>query len=104
MRRQLKTPFILLTRYDSKTLHYLWVAEIDSLFINIPLDETIDICINELFEYTDRVEGFTKSDLKQLLCLATKEPYFKFIDLLYKQTDGVAMVSPLGTSLTNAFL
>ena len=78
--------------------------DIDSLFINIPLDETIDICINELFEYTDRVEGFTKSDLKQLLCLATKEPYFKFIDLLCKQTDGVAMVSPLGTSLANAFL
>ena len=76
----------------------------DSLFTNIPLDETIYICINQLFENTDTVEGFTKSELKQLLCLATKESYFIFNGLLYKQIDGVAMGSPLGPSLANAFL
>ena len=71
---------------------------------NIPLDETIDICVNQLFENTDTVEGFTKSELKQLLSLATKESYFIFNGLLYKQIDGVAMGSPLGPSLANAFL
>ena len=45
--------------------------DVDSLFTNIPLDETIAICINQLFENTDTVEGFTKSELKQLLYLAT---------------------------------
>ena len=78
--------------------------DVDSLFTNIPLDETIDICINQLFESTDTVEGFTKSELKQLLCLATRESYFIFNGLLYKQTDGVSMGSPLGLSLANAFL
>ena len=78
--------------------------DVDSLFTNIPLDETIDSCINQLFENTDSAEGFTKSELKQLLCLATKESYFIFNGLLYKQTDGVAMGSPLGLSLANAFL
>ena len=78
--------------------------DVDSLFTNIPLDETIDICINQVFENTDTVEGFKKSELKQLLCLATKESYFIFNGLLYKQIDGVAMGSPLGTSLANAFL
>ena len=78
--------------------------DVDSLFTNIPLDETIDICINQLFENTDTVEGFKKSELKQLLCLATKESYFIFNDLLYKQIDDVAMGSPLGPCLTNAFL
>ena len=78
--------------------------DVDSLFTNIPLDETIDICINQLFENTDTVEGFTKSELKQLLCLATKESYFIFNGLLYKQTDGVVMGSPLGPSLANVFL
>ena len=78
--------------------------DVDSLFTNIPLDETIDICINQLFANTDTVDGFTKSHLKQLLCLATKESYFIFNGLLYKQTDGVAMGSPLGPSLANAFL
>ena len=78
--------------------------DVDSLFTNIPLNETIDICINQLFENTDTVEGFKKSELKQLLCLATKESYFIFNGLLYKQIDGVAMGSPLGPSLANAFL
>ena len=78
--------------------------EVDSLFTNIPLDEAIDICINQLFENTDTVEGFKKSELKQLLCLATKESYFIFNGFIYKQIDGVSMGSPLGTSLANAFL
>ena len=54
-----------------------------SFFTNIPLDETINICINQLFQTTDIVEGLTKSVLKQLLCLATKESYFIFNGLLY---------------------
>ena len=78
--------------------------DVDSLFTNIPLDETIDICINQLFENTDTVEGFAKPELKQLLCLGTKESYFIYNGLLYKQTDGEAMGSPLGPSLANAFL
>ena len=78
--------------------------DVDSLFTNIPLNKTIDICINQLFENTDTVEGFTKSELKQLLCLATKESYFIFNGLFYKQTDGVAMGSPLRPSLANSFL
>ena len=41
--------------------------DVNSLFTNIPLDETIDICANLLFENTDTVEGFTKSESKQLL-------------------------------------
>ena len=58
--------------------------DVDSLFTNIPLDETIDICVNQLFENTDTVEGFTKSELKQL-SLATKESHFIFNGLLYKR-------------------
>ena len=65
--------------------------DVDSLFTNIPLDETIDICVNQLFENTDTVEGFTKSELKHLLSLPTKESYFIFNSLLYKQIDGVTM-------------
>ena len=78
--------------------------DVDSLFTNILLDETIDVCVNQLFENTDTVEGFKKSELKQLLCLAAKEFYFIINGLLYKQIDGVAMGSPLGPSLANAFL
>ena len=78
--------------------------DIDSLFTNIPLDESIDIFVNHLFENTDTVEGFTKTELKQLLYLATKESYFILNGLLYNQIDGVAMRSPLGPSLAKVFL
>ena len=49
---------------------FMGSLDADSLFTNIPLDETIDICINQLFENTDTVEGFTKSKLKQLLFIS----------------------------------
>ena len=55
-------------------------------------------------EITDTFEGFTKSQLKQLLCLATKDTYFIFNGLRYKQSDSVAMRSPLGLPLANTFL
>ena len=74
--------------------------DVDSLSTSIPLDEAID----QLFENTDTIEDFTKSELKQLLCLATKESYFIFSGLLYKQIDGAAMGPPLGPSLANVFL
>ena len=44
------------------------------------------------------------SKFKDLLFLATKELYFMFNNILYKQIDGVAIGSTLGPSLANAFL
>ena len=80
------------------------IFDVNSLFTNIPLNESIKICVNQLPENTNTVDNFTKSELTQLLCLATRESYFIFNDLLYKQIDGVAMDSPLGPSLAKAFL
>ena len=36
--------------------------DVDSFFTNIPLDETVDICVNEVFGNTGTVEGSTKSE------------------------------------------
>ena len=58
--------------------------DVDSLFTNIPFDETIDVCVNQLFKKADTVEGFTKSERNQLLCLATKDSYFIYNGLIYK--------------------
>ena len=78
--------------------------DVDSLFTNIPLEETINICCDTLFKETDIYEGYSKSEFKTLLSLASKESYFFFNEVLYKQKDGVAMGSPLGPTLANAFL
>ena len=47
--------------------------DIDSFFTNIPLEETIEICTNNLFRNNDIVHGLKKSEFKELLSLATKE-------------------------------
>ena len=78
--------------------------DVDSLFTNIPLDETINICTESIFNESDTVEDLNKSEFKELLSLSTKESYFIFNGLLYIQIDGVAMGSPLGPTLANAFL
>ena len=75
-----------------------------SLFTNIPLVETIEICTNELFKESEIAEGLSKTDFKNLLSLATKD--FIFDGSFYKQIDGVAMGSPLRPipTLANVFL
>ena len=82
----------------------LFIVYVDALFTKIYLDETIDICFNQLSETTDTVESFRESELKQLLSLATKESYFIFNSLLYKQIDVAAIGSPLRPPIANAFL
>ena len=78
--------------------------DVESLFTNIPLDETIENCINDLFTNNDAVHNFIKEDLKELLKFATFESFFTFNNEHYSQLDGVAMGSPLGPTLANAFL
>ena len=78
--------------------------DVDSLFTNMHLEETIEICVNELFKESETVEGSSKTEFKELLSLATKDSHFIFDGTLYKQIDSVAMGSSLGPTLANAFL
>ena len=51
--------------------------DLDPLFINIPLDDTIDICVKKLFKTPDTlVKGIYKNDFRNLLNLAIKESFF----------------------------
>ena len=77
--------------------------DIESLFTNIPLDETINICVNNVFGNKKRVMGLLKKDFKQLLTLSVKSSCFVFNNVYYQQVDGVAMGSPLGPTLGNLF-
>ena len=52
--------------------------DVDSLFTNIPLEETIEICTNELFKESETVEGLSKTEFRELLSLATKDLHFIF--------------------------
>ena len=78
--------------------------DVESLFTNIPLDETINICVDRLYNRRKKVKGLLKRHFKQLLCYATKSSCFLFNGVYYSQIDGVAMGSPLGPTLANLFL
>ena len=45
--------------------------DVDSFFTNIPLEETINICTESMYDKSDVVEGLNKSKPKKLLSLAT---------------------------------
>ena len=84
---------------------YMASFDVEALFTNIPLDETINICVEQLYKRRNmKIKGLSKNQFKNLLELATKESLFIFDGVCYQQTDGVAMGSPLGPTLANIFL
>ena len=89
---------------DQNAEHYMVSFDVESLFTNIPLDETIDICVERLYKNKKKVKGLLKRHFKELLTLATKSSCFLFNGVYYCQVDGVAMGSPLGPTLANLFL
>jgi len=46
----------------------------------------------------------SRQELKDLLILCTKNVHFSYNDVIYTQTDGVAMGSPLGPVLAGIFM
>ena len=100
-----KDTFHFVSMLDDKD-HRLVMASLDveSLFTNTPLDETINIVTSKVFGRKRKVNGISKRDFKRLLEISTKGTVFFFNDHYYRQKDGVAMGSPLGPALANAFL
>ena len=78
--------------------------DVVSLYTNIPLIETINIIADTLYSVNSfKTPPFPKESFIKLLTIAT-QGIFIYKDKIYKQTDGVAMGSPLGPSLANFFL
>ena len=82
--------------------------DVSSLFTNVPLEETIELLADKAFSNNWFNETYhlnlNKLNLVDLPRAATKDQLFTFNGQLYKQTDGVAMGSPLGPLLANAFM
>ena len=79
--------------------------DVQSLFTNVPLSETIDIIINKLFPtQTTLFNGFNACSFRKLLELAVIDTHFIFNGDVYKQIDGMAMGSPLGPTFANIFM
>ena len=76
---------------------------VTSLITIIPLQETIDIAVNLIFNH-DLNLNITKIELKKLFLFDTSQTHFIFNSKFYKQINGVAMGSPLAPALANIFM
>ena len=77
---------------------FLVSYDVTSLFTNIPLQETIDIAINLIFNHNYNL-NITRKELKKLFLFTTSQTHFIFNIKFYNQIDGVAMGSPLAPVL-----
>ena len=78
--------------------------DVESLYTNVPLDETIAICADALYRGNLKSPPFSENIFIELMNRATKGVEFSFNNTMYKQIDGVAMGSPLGASMANIFV
>ena len=65
---------------------------VESLFTNIPLYETINNCVSDLHNKNVYNGKLSKRDLFKLLETLTSESSFIFDYLLYKRVDGVGFL------------
>ena len=77
---------------------------IRSLFTNVPLAETIQICADSLYGGELIPPDYPKEIFVELMNTATKLVEFCFNNNMYKQIDSVAMGSPLSVALANIFV
>ena len=79
--------------------------DVKSLFTNVPLQETIDVCLDRLYR-SDRMAppAVPEHVLRNLIELCVCENLFVFDGKVYAQVDGVAMGNSLGPILANIWM
>ena len=78
--------------------------DVSSLLTNVPLNETIKICPEALYDDPHLQPLITKDVFVESMKSATSSVEFSFNNTMYKQIDGVAMGSSLGLALANIFV
>ena len=78
--------------------------DVESLFTNVPLNEVINICIDNLLCSTNSIHNLDRNDMRELLTLAAYKSCLNFDQVMQRRIDGVAMGSALDPFLANTFL
>ena len=61
--------------------------DVESLFTNIPLQETIDFCVELLFNDKLNIDSFTITDFHELLTVTMSDSLVLFDGEYYQQID-----------------
>ncbi|CAH2089803.1 unnamed protein product [Euphydryas editha] len=76
--------------------------DVDSLFTNVPVKETLNILTKLLKNNHTNANEIT--ELIELTKLCMKQNYFKFNNQFYQQKEGLAMGSPLSPLMADIFM
>ena len=94
--------FARIIRETTGSNTYMASFDVRSLFTNVPLMETINICADALFEEENL--QISRDSFVRLMQHATSSTEFSLNNEMYRQKDGVAMGSPIGPTLANIFM
>ena len=83
---------------------FLCSFDIRNSFSNVPLAETIEICVDAMYGRWHIPLGYPKEIFVELKDTATKSVKFSVNNNMYKQIDGVATGNPLNAALVNIFV
>jgi hypothetical protein len=83
-----------ITKISDANTFYMASFDIENLFTNIPLSETIEICLEFLFSGVTSVLGLSLALFKTLLEHAVLSSFFVFNGGLLQQTEGLGMGLP----------
>ena len=80
--------------------------DVESLFTNVPVDETINLILDRVYRNDDTPTlNIPEEALKSLLEICTKRaPFITHKGQMFTQVDGVAMGSPLGVLFANFYM
>ena len=91
-----------LKSFDSKLMMVNF--DMEPLCTNIPLQGTIDLSVENLFQDMTHVDKLSKNSFRELLTRTMSELLILFDQQFYNQHNGVAMGSPLGPTVADVFL
>ena len=78
--------------------------DIESLYTNIPIKETIKIITDSVYENGNTFRNLSKKEFTQLLSLVTEDNFFVFNSRYLKQTEGLSMGNPVSATFANIFM
>ena len=83
--------------------HYMTSFDKESVFTNIPLEETINICVDKLFEIKTKYNNLTKISFRSLLELAILD-YFRFWWKILQTEKWCSNGFSMGSALANVYV
>ena len=94
-----------LSEFENTEKLFMASLDIESLYTNVPLTETINIILSQIFTASlTTFLGLSRDLFGKLLELSVRNSFFLFNGRLYNQVDGLGMGLPLSPTFANIFL